>query len=74
MRGFNAAQVTYNNLDLKAILGEDKPKVNTSGLLAPRKQMGNDDSKKINQPAYRAAKHVELLRKQRENLNGSRST
>tara|TARA_R100001509_G_C4873513_1_gene217671 strand:+ start:1318 stop:1491 length:174 start_codon:yes stop_codon:yes gene_type:complete len=47
---------------------EEKKEVPTSGLLAPRKQPMNQQSDAVNQPAYRVAQHMRVLRKQREML------
>lgn len=35
--------------------------------------MSDVDDKRIKSPAYRAAKHVKILRDKRESLNGDRS-
>ena len=74
MRGYNAALIAYNNLDLDDILEGDTVKETPSkGLLAPKKNMSDVDDKRIKSPAYRAAKHVKILRDKRESLNGDRS-
>ena len=70
MRGYNAALIAYNNLDLDAILEGDTVKETPSkGLLAPKKNMSDVDDKRIKSPA----KHVKILRDKRESLNGDRS-
>ena len=70
MRGYNAALVAYNAIDLDNFKmdAEEKP---STGLLAPRKQMTKttDISK---QPAMRAIEHMKALRKRRDQINGSR--
>ena len=48
MRGYNAALIAYNNLDLDAILEGDTVKETPSkGLLAPKKNMSDVDDKRI---------------------------
>ena len=69
MRGYNAALVAYKAMDLESLpLEEDKKP--SGGLLAPKKSMTqNSDMSK--QPIMRVAKHMKILRKQREQVNGS---
>ena len=62
----NTARQLYLNMDIDNL--EEKKEVPTSGLLAPRKQPMNKQSDAVNQPAYRVAQHMRVLRKQREML------
>ena len=69
MRGYNAALVAYRAMDIEKIEEqlEEKP---TGGLLAPKKSMiKTPDLSK--QPAMRTLAHMKLIRKRREQINGS---
>ena len=66
----NPARQLYLNMDINNL--EEEKETPTSGLLAPRKQPMNNQSNAINQPAYRVAQHMRVIRKQREMLkNGN---
>ena len=49
----------------------EEKEVPTTGLLAPRKKPQNMQEDAVNQPAYRVAQHMRVLRKQREMLKNS---
>jgi len=68
MRGFNPAIVAHLNLDLDKIIGEEKKTNKSSGLLAPKKTMMNKGQDKIDNPLYRVANHVKILRDKRNEL------
>jgi|TARA_R100001460_G_scaffold17465_1_gene37641 hypothetical protein len=68
MRGFNPALVTHMNLDLDKIIGEEKAPTKNTGLLAPKKSMMNKGQEKINNPLYRVANHVKILRDKRNEI------
>jgi hypothetical protein len=68
MRGFNPAIVAHLNLDLDKIIGEEKTQNKNTGLLAPRKNMMNKGQNKIDNPLYRVANHVKILRDKRNEL------
>lgn len=70
MRGYNAALVAYRAIDLDNIKLDTEEKPST-GLLAPRKQM-NKTPDISSQPAMRTIEHMKILRKRREQINGSR--
>ena len=66
----NPARQLYLNMDIDNL--KEKKEVPPSGLLAPRKQSMNSQSNAVDQPAYRVAQHMRILRKQREMLkNGN---
>jgi hypothetical protein len=68
MRGFNPAIVAHLNLDLDRVIGEEKKTNKSSGLLAPKKTMMNKGQDKIDNPLYRVANHVKILRDKRNEL------
>jgi hypothetical protein len=68
MRGFNPAIVAHLNLDLDKVIGEEKKTNKSSGLLAPKKTMMNRGQDKIDNPLYRVANHVKILRDKRNEL------
>jgi hypothetical protein len=68
MRGFNPAIVAHMNLNLDELLGEDKAPSKNTGLLAPKKTMMNKGQDKINNPLYRVANHVKILRDKRNEI------
>jgi hypothetical protein len=68
MRGFNPAIVAHLNLDLDKVIGEEKKTNKSSGLLAPKKTMMNKGQDKIDNPLYRVANHVKILRDKRNEL------
>ena len=68
MRGFNPAIVAHLNLDLDKVIGEEKKTNQSSGLLAPKKTMMNKGQDKIDNPLYRVANHVKILRDKRNEL------
>jgi hypothetical protein len=68
MRGFNPALVTHVNLDLDKIIGEEKNSDKNTGLLAPKRTMMNRGQDKIENPLYRVANHVKILRDKRNEL------
>jgi len=70
MRGYNAALVAYKAMDIENVKLEDERKPIMGGLLAPKKtMMEKTDNEKM--PLMRVAKHMKILRKQREQLNDS---
>jgi hypothetical protein len=71
MRGFNPAIVAHLNLDLDKIIGEEKTQNKNTGLLAPRKNMMNKGQNKIDNPLYRVANHVKILRNKRNELKNA---
>ncbi len=68
MRGFNPAIVAHMNLDLNQIIGDEKKPTKSAGLLAPKKSMMNKEQSKIDNPLYRVANHVKILRDKRNEL------
>mgnify|MGYP001204379395 CR=1 FL=1 len=68
MRGFNPAIVAHMNLDLDKIIGEEKNSSKNTGLLAPKRTMMNKGQEKINNPLYRVANHVKILRDKRNEI------
>jgi len=62
----NPARQLYLNMNIDDLLEEKE--VPTTGLLAPRKKPQNMQEDAVNQPAYRVAQHMRVLRKQREML------
>ena len=68
MRGYNPAIVAYKNLDLDAIIGKEKKTTKSSGLLTPRKSMMRNNTSKADNPLYRVAKHVQVLREKRKGI------
>tara|TARA_X000001388_G_scaffold61698_1_gene47331 strand:- start:286 stop:501 length:216 start_codon:yes stop_codon:yes gene_type:complete len=68
MRGFNPALVTHMNLDLDKIIGDEKATTKNTGLLAPKKTMMDKGQDKINNPLYRVANHVKILRDKRSEM------
>lgn len=71
MRGFNPAIVAHLNLDLDKIIGEEKKTNKSSGLLAPKKSMMNRGQNKVENPLYRVANHVKILRDKRNELKNA---
>ena len=71
MRGFNPAIVAHLNLDLDKVIGEEKKTNKSSGLLAPKKTMMNRGQDKIDNPLYRVANHVKILRDKRNELKNA---
>jgi hypothetical protein len=68
MRGFNPAIVAHMNLDLDKIIGTEKTISKNAGLLAPKKTMMNKGQDKIDNPLYRVANHVKILRDKRNEI------
>lgn len=69
MRGYNPALVAYRAIDLDKIPTEMEQKP-SGGLLAPKKSM-DKPSDLDKQPAMRTIAHMKILRKRREQINGS---
>jgi hypothetical protein len=66
----NPARQLYLNMDIDKI--EEQQQAPSTGLLAPKRMMKNVAEDKVEQPAFRVAKHMKLLRQQREMLkNGN---
>jgi hypothetical protein len=65
----NPAKQLYINMDIENLEQpvDDKP---TGGLLSPRKPMSMPKDNVASQPAVRVGRHMLILRKQREKLNG----
>lgn len=65
----NPAKQLYINMDIENLEQpvDDKP---TGGLLSPRKSMSMPNDNVASQPAVRVGRHMLILRKQREKLNG----
>jgi len=68
MRGFNPAIVAHMNLDLDEVIGKEKKPSKSSGLLAPKQNMMNRGQNKADNPLYRVANHVKILRDKRNEL------
>ena len=68
MRGFNPAIVAHMNLDLDEIIGKEKKPSKSAGLLAPKKNMMSRGQSKADNPLYRVANHVKILRDKRNEL------
>ena len=68
MRGYNPAIVAYKNLDLNTIIGKEKKTIKSSGLLVPKKSMVRNNTSKADNPLYRVAKHVQVLREKRKGM------
>tara|TARA_R110002153_G_scaffold3076_1_gene14657 strand:- start:891 stop:1094 length:204 start_codon:yes stop_codon:yes gene_type:complete len=64
----NPARQLYLNMDIDK-LQEDK-EVASTGLLAPRKRTTDMDKSSVNQPAFRVAQQMKVLRKQRKFKDG----
>jgi|TARA_Y100000289_G_C3868966_1_gene122456 hypothetical protein len=62
----NPARQLYLNMDIDSL--KEEKETPTSGLLAPRKTTSNMSDDAVNQPAFRVAQHMKVLRKQREAL------
>tara|TARA_E500000318_G_scaffold97460_1_gene98280 strand:+ start:1766 stop:1981 length:216 start_codon:yes stop_codon:yes gene_type:complete len=66
----NPAVKLYNSIDLSEIPKEDK-KAALGGLLAPKKSMTMDsESEKMNEPLARVIRHMSVIRKKRDEING----
>mgnify|MGYP003115904237 CR=1 FL=1 len=70
MRGYNPAITTYLNFDIDKIIGEEITEKPTKGLLAPKRTMGSSTDR-INNPIFRVAKHMQVLRKKREEFKNA---
>lgn len=68
MRGYNPAIVAYKNLNLDVIIGDEKKTSKYTGLLSPKSSMMRGKKDKVDNPLYRVAKHVEVLRSKRESI------
>jgi len=68
MRGFNPAIVAHMNLNLDEVIGKEKKPSKSSGLLAPKQNMMNRGQNKADNPLYRVANHVKILRDKRNEL------
>jgi|TARA_R110000803_G_scaffold159055_1_gene223256 hypothetical protein len=71
MRGYNPAIVAHMNLDLDKIIGKEKKTSKLSGLLSPRQSSMNNKQNKIDNPLYRVAKHVQILRDKRNEITNA---
>ncbi len=66
----NPAVKLYNSIDLSDMPKEDK-KVALGGLLAPKKSMKMEDNNaKMNEPLARVIRHMSVIRKKRDEING----
>tara|TARA_S200002703_G_scaffold55075_2_gene47701 strand:- start:226 stop:438 length:213 start_codon:yes stop_codon:yes gene_type:complete len=70
MRGYNPALVAYKAMDIENVTLDAEKKQPISGLLAPKKRMMPKETDK-DIPMMRVAKHMKILRQQREQLNDS---
>ncbi len=71
MRGYNPAIVAHMNLDLDKIIGKEKKTSKLSGLLSPRQSSMNNKQNKIDNPLYRVAKHVQIMRDKRNEITNA---
>ena len=66
----NPAKQLYINMDIENLEQPVETNKPTGGLLSPRKQMSPQPTNVASQPAVRVGRHMLILRKQREKLNG----
>tara|TARA_R110000803_G_scaffold188591_2_gene251054 strand:+ start:1193 stop:1408 length:216 start_codon:yes stop_codon:yes gene_type:complete len=71
MRGYNPAIVAYRNLDIDVLLGKEKKVTSNTGLLAPTKSRMNKSKSKSDNPLYRVANHVKILRDKRNEIKNA---